>query len=330
MYGGYGGGGPSPGGGGYQNPQMTGYMQPQQTGFNPQQQQQQQQQRPMQPMQPIQTGMPGMQPQMTGMSPMGMGMGMGMGGGMGMGMISPMGMQQTGYQPQQQQRLGVPGMGPQGRMGPGGGLQPQATGYPGGGMGGGLMPQATGMMPQATGMMPQMTGMPITDPRLRLMSQQFAPAQQPYSGGYATPSNMNFSSASMQPSNFQSTIQSLSQQQQGTPEPRIPWALSKEEKRSYDKIFRAWDAKGTGFINANVAREVFGQSGLEQDKLMQIWHLCDTNNRGKLNLAEFHVAMGLVYRGEWRSSFHTFESQLTLSALQPSMATKSHKSYRRI
>ena len=29
---------------------------------------------------------------------------------------------------------------------------------------------------------------------------------------------------------------------------------------------------------------------------MQIWHLADTENRGKLNLAEFHVAMALIYR----------------------------------
>lgn len=30
---------------------------------------------------------------------------------------------------------------------------------------------------------------------------------------------------------------------------------------------------------------------------MSCRHLADTENRGKLNLAEFHVAMGLIYRG---------------------------------
>ncbi len=304
MYGGGpGGGGFGPGGpGGFQQPQMTGYpmmMQPQQTGFQPQFQQ------------PQQTGFQGgMQPQMTGMGYGGFG-----GGGMqpqmtGMPNRPPpqqqQQQQQGALQPQQtgfQQRLGVPsmsgmggGFGGGGRMGPSGGmLGPQQTGFPGGGGGGPLGPQPTGLMPQ-------MTGMPINDPRLRLMSMQFAPAAQPYSGGYATPSNMNFSQQSMQPSNFQDRIQHLSVQQQGTPEPKIPWKIGTEEKRSYDRIFRAWDAKGTGFIGGEVAREVFGQSGIEQDKLMQIWHLADTNNRGKLNLAEFHVAMGLIYRGEWGCS----------------------------
>lgn len=28
-------------------------------------------------------------------------------------------------------------------------------------------------------------------------------------------------------------------------------------------------------------------------------NLSDINNRGKLNLPEFHVAMGLIYRGEY-------------------------------
>lgn len=287
------------GGGGYQQPQQTGYMQPQQTGY-PQQQQ----------MRPMQTGMPmgmgmgmGMMPQQqqqsgflnqqpTGMGGMGMqqqqqpgGPGMSnLRGGGGMGMGSGM----LGIPGQQQQRMASPG------------IQPQQTGYPGGMMGGGgLQPQATGYPGGAMGMMqPQMTGMPIRDPRLLLMSSQFLPSAQPFSGGIQTASNMNFNQQSMQPSNFQSSIQTLTQQQQGTSQPKIPWALSKEERKSYDQIFRAWDQNGTGFISGEVAREVFGQSGIGSDKLMQIWHLSDTENRGKLNLAEFHVAMGLIYRCE--------------------------------
>lgn len=258
-------------GSGFLQPQQTGYpgmsqfQRPMQTGFGYQQQQQQQ----PQGLAPQQTGMMGgmgmqsIRPQATSnfLSPgQGMGMGMGMGGG-----LQP---QPTGYM---------------------GGLQPQQTGFMGGGMGGG------GLQMQQTGLMPQMTGMPIRDPRMQLMSAQFLPASQPFSGAPMA-SNMNFSQASMQPSNFQSQIQNLSQQQQGSKEPKIPWALSKEERKSYDSIFRAWDAQGTGFISGDVAREVFGQSGLETEKLMQIWHLADTGNRGKLNVNEFHVAMGLIYR----------------------------------
>jgi hypothetical protein len=72
-----------------------------------------------------------------------------------------------------------------------------------------------------------------------------------------------------------------------------------------------------------MAREVFGQSGLGQDDMAQIWYvlraveeteglllvlltivshasrprtLADMDNRGKLNIQEFHVAMALIYR----------------------------------
>ncbi|KAG1849807.1 hypothetical protein C8R48DRAFT_676918 [Suillus tomentosus] len=77
---------------------------------------------------------------------------------------------------------------------------------------------------------------------------------------------------------------------------KIPWTLSKAEKKQYDQIFRSWDARGTGFISGQTALEVFGQSGIEQNKQARIWTLADADNRSKLNLAEFHVAMGLIYR----------------------------------
>ncbi|CAO1629540.1 unnamed protein product [Sympodiomycopsis kandeliae] len=296
--------------GGYpqqQMPQQTGFMQAQPTGY-------QFQQRP--PGMPQQQGLMGPQP--TGMM-MGGGPGPGLGGpgiNRGMNAASP-GMLGPGGSGQ----LNVPGGNPNSRfLSPGMGMQSQPTGMmmmsqPTGMMrppqqqqqqqGSGFMgpqptgfmgPQPTGFMgPQPTGFMgAQPTGMPL-DPRMQLMSAQFLPGSTPFSGAPVA-SNMNFASSSMQPSNFQSQIQNLSQQQQGSREPKIPWALSKEERKSYDQIFRAWDQQGTGFISGDVAREVFGQSGIDRDSLMQIWHLSDTENRGKLNLAEFHVAMALIYR----------------------------------
>lgn len=289
-------------------------MQPQQTGFMgiPQQR-------------PMMTGMPPQQQSGSFLGPQQTGMGMqpqqtGFGGGMNMGMGYPSsaglgGMRQPSYgqpsggmmTPGQQRFLSPNPMQMQSQQT--GMMQPQQTGMM-------MQPQQTGMMMQSTsprppmgmqpqptgymgmqqtGLMPQMTGLPM-DPRLQLMSMQFLPAAQPFSGA-PNASNMNFNSASMQPASFQSSIQNLSQQQQGSKEPKIPWALSKEERKSYDSIFRAWDAKGSGFVSGEVAREVFGQSGLDRDRLMQVWHLSDTENRGKLNLAEFHVAMGLIYRG---------------------------------
>ncbi|CAO1618670.1 unnamed protein product [Parajaminaea phylloscopi] len=254
-------------------------MQAQPTGY-PQQQQQQQLPMGMQP-----TGYPMAQPNsgmMGGLGPQPTGM---MGGGGGLRPPMMMG------PPQPQRFMGAQptGMPPMGLMPPGRGpMSSQPTGYPAHSPSGFLGPQPTGYMGA------QPTGMPM-DPRMQLMSAQFLPSSTPFSGAPIA-SNMNFSNASMQPANFQNQIQNLSQQQQGSREPKIPWALSKEEKKSYDAIFRAWDQQGTGFISGDVAREVFGQSGLDRDGLMQVWHLSDTENRGKLNLAEFHVAMGLIYR----------------------------------
>lgn len=271
-------GGAPPNYGGYQNPQFTGgYMQPQLTSMNgmapgyssgaPGQASFVARPPAPPPPPPMGAGMPshatGMPQQMTGMpSPM-----------------TGMPPQMTGMSPMLSQPTGA-------RPSP---MMHQATS---------MMPQATGMMPQSTGMMPQMTGA-FNDPRMRLMYTQFLPAAQPYSGAPA-PSSMNFHQASLQPAQFQTTLQTMTAQPTGAdgtkPKPKIPWTLSKEEKKSYDNIFRAWDAKRTGFISGDVARELFGQSGLDREKLLQVWHLADTENRGKLNLAEFHVAMALIYR----------------------------------
>jgi hypothetical protein len=51
----------------------------------------------------------------------------------------------------------------------------------------------------------------------------------------------------------------------------VPWALSAEERKNYDQIFRAWDQQGSGFVSGSMAKEVFGQSGIDRDDLMKIW-----------------------------------------------------------
>lgn len=196
--------------------------------------------------------------------------------------MSPMMPQTTGMSPMMQQR--PTGMAP---------MMGQPTGMPP------MMGQPTGMNPmmgQPTGisMATQMTGA-FSDPRMRLMYTQFLPAAQPYSG-VPVPSNMNFHQASLQPDQFQNKLQTISTQQPNKAKGGIPWSMSKEERKSYDNIFRAWDAKKTGWISGDVARELFGQSGLSREQLLQIWHLADAENRGKLNIAEFHIAMALIYR----------------------------------
>jgi len=76
----------------------------------------------------------------------------------------------------------------------------------------------------------------------------------------------------------------------------VPWAVTKDEKKIYDNLFKAWDGFGKGFITGNQAIEIFGQSGLDKPDLERIWTLSDPSNRGRLDLDEFAVAMHLIYR----------------------------------
>ncbi|KAF5016706.1 hypothetical protein F66182_11526, partial [Fusarium sp. NRRL 66182] len=76
----------------------------------------------------------------------------------------------------------------------------------------------------------------------------------------------------------------------------IPWAVTKEEKKIYDQLFRAWDGMNKGFIGGATAIEIMGQSGLPTSDLERIWTLVDSNDKGKINQDEFCVAMHLIYR----------------------------------
>ncbi|GEM10145.1 rho guanyl-nucleotide exchange factor [Rhodotorula toruloides] len=229
--------------------------------------------------------------------------------------------QQTGYI--QPQRTGfVPQQGYQ---------QSQPTGFGGGMMGGsgGGLPPPLPMQPQPTGFMgppaqmqrPMATGFPQQVPRLvpqptgfnssglgagvqQSFLSTFMPAPTGQASSFMAPSRMQFASqqnlasqpTGMRPPPLQQQFQSSNLSQTGQAQVAIPWELTKEEKKRYDQIFRAWDREGTGFLPGSMAREVFGQSGLGQDDLMAIWNLADVSDRGKLNIDEFHVAMGLIYR----------------------------------
>ncbi|CEG65901.1 hypothetical protein RMATCC62417_02584 [Rhizopus microsporus] len=105
--------------------------------------------------------------------------------------------------------------------------------------------------------------------------------------------NMDFTSRMMpqtgsyrEPSQFQSLSSNI----------KIPWAVTAEEKKQYTKVFKAWDTENKGTLSGEKAKEIFSQSGLPQNVLMQIWNLADPNNQGKLNVDEFAVAMHLIYR----------------------------------
>ncbi|OAP62313.1 hypothetical protein AYL99_04516 [Fonsecaea erecta] len=194
--------------------------------------------------------------------------------------------QATGFQPGlQSQPTGFPGLSQ--------GLQTQATGFvnpaqpggfggarpslplmPTGGFGSNVSPQQTGpLQAQPTGL-PGQWGFVNTPagglPNIEALQQRLMPQSGREAGGYTT--------------------QGLS----GTA--KIPWAVTKDEKRIYDQLFKAWDGLGKGFIAGETAIEIMGQSGLERSDLESIWTLSDPNNKGRLNMDEFAVAMHLIYR----------------------------------
>ncbi|KAG8217055.1 hypothetical protein J3R82DRAFT_5048 [Butyriboletus roseoflavus] len=193
----------------------------------------------------------------------------------------PVPQQQPGFLNTNQSRLGGPSAPSFGLAS----LVTQPTGV-------GLLSQPTGFAgPSPAPLVPQVTG--FVDPRLQMMSSSFMPVNvsAPYTSG-GVPQLAPLPQQQLGGLSLQQSFQQHNQAHGRGTAPKIPWALSKAEKKQYDQIFRAWDAQGTGFISG----QVFGQSGLDRNDLARIWTLADADNRGKLNLAEFHVAMGLIYR----------------------------------
>jgi hypothetical protein len=184
------------------------------------------------------------------------------------------------------------------------GFMPQMTGYPGQ-----MQMQQTGLAPQQTGYpgMPQPTG--YNGPR---------PPMPPMPTGYAS----NVAPLNAQPTGIPGQWGLVNTPATGLPNidalhrqmmpqagrdsgfstvglvgnATIPWAVTKDEKKIYDDIFRAWDGMGKGYVSGDQAIEIFGQSGVDKPELERVWTLSDPTNRGRLNMDEFAVAMHLIYR----------------------------------
>jgi actin cytoskeleton-regulatory complex protein PAN1 len=187
------------------------------------------------------------------------------------------------------------------------GLQPQPTGLPMPNQG--LQPQATGFLPG-----PQATGYSGPRPPMPPMPASFGNNMSPQQTGggplqaqpTGIPGQWGFVNA---PATGLPNIEALQQRlmpqagreggftTQGlSGSAKIPWAVTKDEKKIYDELFKAWDGLKRGFISGDVAIEIMGQSGLDRKDLEAIWTLADPNNRGRLNTDEFAVAMHLIYR----------------------------------
>lgn len=209
-------------------------------------------------------------------------------------------------------------------------LTAQPTGY-------GFQSQPTGLQPQPTGFqsMPQATGYNGPRPPMPPMPTGFGQGLSPQPTGFAAaPLNAQPTGRPGQwglvnaPASGLPNLHAL--QQQMMPQPgreagftttglrgnaTVPWAVTKDEKKIYDEMFKAWDGFGKGFITGNQAIEIFGQSGLDKPDLERIWTLSDPHNKGRLNLDEFAVAMHLIYR---RLNGYPVPAQLPPELVPPS------------
>ncbi|XP_071119810.1 microtubule-associated protein futsch-like isoform X2 [Haliotis cracherodii] len=70
--------------------------------------------------------------------------------------------------------------------------------------------------------------------------------------------------------------------------------LADSEREAYKKIFKLLDKTNSGFIEADMAREVFSLSGLPPDQLGRIWDIADVNRDGSLDPEEWMVACHLI------------------------------------
>ncbi|KAL8731770.1 MAG: hypothetical protein Q9166_003217 [cf. Caloplaca sp. 2 TL-2023] len=180
--------------------------------------------------------------------------------------------QQSGFQ-QQQQHSFQQNPQPTGHSGSRPPMPPMPTGY-----GSNLSPSQTGMQPpmplnaQPTGRPGQwgLVNAPASGlPNIEALQQRMMP-QPGREGGYTT-AGLSGSAT-------------------------VPWAVTKDEKKIYDGLFKAWDGLNKGFIGGDAAIEVMGQSGLPKPDLEKIWTLADPGNKGRLDMDEFAVAMHLIYR----------------------------------
>ncbi|KAL8810482.1 MAG: hypothetical protein Q9200_002535 [Gallowayella weberi] len=181
--------------------------------------------------------------------------------------------QQTGFSQQQQNNSFQQNPQPIGYSGPRPPMPPMPISY-----GSNLSPSQTGMQPpmplnaQPTGRPGQwgLVNAPASGlPNIEALQQRMMP-QQGREGGYTTAGLAGSAT--------------------------VPWAVTKDEKKIYDGLFKAWDGLNKGFIGGDAAIEVMGQSGLPKPDLEKIWTLADPGNKGRLDMDEFAVAMHLIYR----------------------------------
>lgn len=194
-------------------------------------------------------------------------------------------------------------------------IPPQPTGFPNHSIGFGPQPIGTGQQQNSFQQNPQATGYSGPRPPMPPLPSNYGSNLPQVQTGQPLPLNAQPTGMPGQwglvnaPASGLPNIEAL--QQRMMPQPgreggyttaglsgsaTVPWAVTKDEKKIYDQLFKAWDGFNKGFIGGDVAIEVMGQSGLPKVDLEKIWTLSDPGNKGKLDMDEFAVAMHLIYR----------------------------------
>ena len=95
------------------------------------------------------------------------------------------------------------------------------------------------------------------------------------------------------------------------------WAISPQDKETFDRVFSTVDTAHKGFITGDQAVAFFSNSRLPEDALAQIWDLADINSEGRLSRDEFAVAMFLIR--QQRTTRDALPLVLPPSLVPPSM-----------
>uniref|UniRef100_UPI00358E5D18 intersectin-1 isoform X2 n=1 Tax=Myxine glutinosa TaxID=7769 RepID=UPI00358E5D18 len=91
------------------------------------------------------------------------------------------------------------------------------------------------------------------------------------------------------------------------------WTITAEERTKHDQQFLGLNPIA-GFVTGDQARNFFLQSGLPRTVLAQIWMLADMNADGRMDQAEFSIAMKLI---KLKLNGHNLPAVLPMSIQQP-------------
>lgn len=103
-----------------------------------------------------------------------------------------------------------------------------------------------------------------------------------------------FSGSSYQRPRSPATRTTFSQAQRPETPTGEQWAVTPQDKATFDQIFSTVDTANRGYITGDQAVSFFSNSRLPEEALAQIWDLADINSEGQLNRDEFAVAMYLI------------------------------------